>query len=400
MPCEYQYVTCHTLRWYDAVWAGGHLQSKGLPELWCLDPLEVVKHAMMNPALADIFAYRPELVSKSEFKTSHLNTGAWWHLVQAELGPDAMIAAVMSGCDGVLTTTKDETVYFYIRLGNIKAPWCFEVEHTYCIGVMPDLHQNDGIYENDEAFQRARAALTHDAIAFMFEKFNAASHSGMWMQCPDGLKRWTYPLLAFHCVDHKEALRATNTKKTTCTGCSATEGHLDNVHGTYTRKTTVQMRALYMQWKDFFLNPDGSVKEGKAETLRRFEAQHFHGCRFMWNSFWAFRFFCVYTQTPPESLHLADLGLFQSILVTVFDDCKGKIFDWLDNGDKQWDNAMNRLQHRLHACRFVGTEVPPHVCKVGERFTKSDDKSTPLFKAWQFRLLMLVGIEVIATAVV
>ena len=147
---------------------------------------------MANPDLQDKFAYRAECLDQDEFMTSQLNTAAWWHKMQAEVGPEAMIAAVLSGCDGVQVTSKEETVYFYIRLGNLKAPWCFDVQHTYCIAVMPDLHQSDGTYQDNDAYQRARLELFHEAIKFMFKNFNEASH------------RYPYPrrLMTLICVTY------------------------------------------------------------------------------------------------------------------------------------------------------------------------------------------------------
>ena len=148
---------------------------------------------------------------------------------------------------------------------------------------------------------------------------------------------------------------------------------------------------LFKQFKDTFLEPDGSVKPGMATQMAKFEQEYFHGCRFMWNSFWEMRGFCVYTQTLPDSLHLSDLGLYQAILVAIWADCKENLFDWLPDGAARWTNAMHRLEQRLNSCRLVGTELPPTVCQVGDKFEKAHDTSIPLFKAWEFRLLMLVS---------
>ena len=66
------------------------------------------------------------------------------------------------------------------------------------------------------------------------------------MECPDGNERRCFPLLSMHVADHKEALKATCTKKTTCTGCEACEGQLQNLCGTsFRKKTTPHMKQLY-----------------------------------------------------------------------------------------------------------------------------------------------------------
>lgn len=118
-----------------------------------------------------------------------------------------------------------------------------------------------------------------------------------------------------------------------------------------------------------------------------------HVGRLVKNAFWEFRGFCVYTQTLPDSLHLADVGLFAGILFAIFKNCREYIFDWLDNAEKRWETAMERLEFRLKHCTFIGTEkLPDAVCQVGMRITKSQNttKSSPLFKASEFRRLMLV----------
>jgi hypothetical protein len=46
--------------------------------------------------------------------------------------------------------------------------------------------------------------------------------------------------------------------------------------------------------------------------------------------------FCVYTQTFPDSLHMADTGVFQHVLYHMFDHVKEEIFVHLDDGSKRF----------------------------------------------------------------
>lgn len=102
---------------------------------------------------------------------------------------------------------------------------------------------------------------------------------GEWMECPDGLERKCFPLLAMHVVDHKEALKATCTKKTTCTGCAATEGQLQNLYQTtFEKKKTSQMKQLYETKKKTVLDSDDHPLERRIEMLKRIEQEYF-GCR-------------------------------------------------------------------------------------------------------------------------
>ena len=64
----------------------------------------------------------------------------------------------------------------YLRIGNILAPDCFEVENTFLIAAFPRLDKNKGCYGNDEGFTRAKLRLEHEGIAEMFQEFNKASH--------------------------------------------------------------------------------------------------------------------------------------------------------------------------------------------------------------------------------
>lgn len=112
----------------------------------------------------------------------------------------------------------------------------------------------------------------------------------------------------------------------------------------------------------------------------------------MRNAFWDFREFCVYTQTLPDSLHMADVGVFSNLLFAILGYCRERIHGHLEasDADARWNRAMNRLEDRLRECTFINNEkVPPYVCKVGQKITLSEDESSPLFKASEFRQLML-----------
>lgn len=101
------------------------------------------------------------------------------------------------------------------------------------------------------------------------------------MECPDGKMRYTYPLLAFHVCDHMEALKVTCTLMHTCTGCAASHGSMQSAYRGFTRKETAKMVEIYTSAKAEFLDDAGMVLEGKGEALRRFENEHFYGCRYI-----------------------------------------------------------------------------------------------------------------------
>jgi hypothetical protein len=118
----------------------------------------------------------------------------------------------------------------------------------------------------------------------------------------------------------------------------------------------------------------------------------------MYNAFWDCRNFNVYAQTFPDSLHLADSGLFDSILTVVFADLKSKILGWSEvvNAPKKWEVCMHRLQERLALVRILDNiGVPAYVTEVGHRYSKAleapkQTSSSPMFRAWEYRLLMEV----------
>lgn len=102
---------------------------------------------------------------------------------------------------------------------------------------------------------------------------------GKWMECPDGRQRKCFPLLCSHVCDHKEALKATNTKQQTCTACSATAGELHLPDCTFATKKASSMWRLYEEHKDRLLDDEDQWLPGKKEELLRIESQHFLGCR-------------------------------------------------------------------------------------------------------------------------
>ncbi len=124
----------------------------------------------------------------------------------------------------------------------------------------------------------------------------------------------------------------------------------------------------------------------------RLEADFFQ-TRLIKNAFWNFRFFCPYTQTLPDSLHLADLGVFQSILFAVFDDFKAKVFHYLDDAENRRLAVADRLGGSLRIAKLLDQEgVKTFVSNVAHRFANvnKNDLKAPLFKAWEYRRLMLV----------
>lgn len=99
------------------------------------------------------------------------------------------------------------------------------------------------------------------------------------MECPDGQERRCFPLLAMHVCDHKEALKACNTKKTHCTACLAKEGQLHQSHSRFTRKTTEEMQRLYEENKTSLVDKKDTPLFGMKSEMERFESEKFGGCR-------------------------------------------------------------------------------------------------------------------------
>lgn len=98
------------------------------------------------------------------------------------------------------------------------------------------------------------------------------------MECPDGERRRCFPLLCSHVCDHVEALKATITKKTTCTACAASEGELHYTECPFFHKSTAVMKAKYEELKDGVLDENDFVLPNKDAELERRE-QEFYGCR-------------------------------------------------------------------------------------------------------------------------
>ncbi len=99
------------------------------------------------------------------------------------------------------------------------------------------------------------------------------------MQCPDGKERKCFPLLAAHVVDHKEALKATITKKTHCTSCEAHEHQLHVPDASFQRKCTEVMQDIYRTRAGTLVNEHDIVLDGKGTAVQMLEAKDFMGCR-------------------------------------------------------------------------------------------------------------------------
>ena len=246
------------------------------------------------------------------------------------------------------------------------------------------------------------------------------------MECPDGLERKCFPLLAMHVADHKEALKATATKMTHCTGCEAKQGELQMFGGTkFEKKTTAHMRQLYETRRVGVLDDCDHPLPGKAAEMGRIETEYY-GCRYLFpcsrslfcffsfsftvhhtvrftnilvhlrllkNAFWDFRLFDVYTQCFPDSLHMADSGIFEHILIHVLDHTRSEIYSKFGDAEAndRWTEAMDRLEVNLLRTKLVSNEpIGDFIARVGHKVTARVDTSTPMFKASEFRRLMLV----------
>ena len=213
------------------------------------------------------------------------------------------------------------------------------------------------------------------------------------MRLPDGSERFCFPLVANLCLDYMEKLKATNTKANGCTCCFAEKGQLDRFRQAFERKTTPQMKQLYEQFISSHhpLRSNGEIVNKAA--LKRAEKQLGH-TRVLENAFWECRFFCPYCFSMPESLHLADLGMFPHILFAIFKDIRAKVFQYVEDEESRWNEAMDRLSARLEGCTLLSNlgVGGKYVCDIGHKITEAQeyDDSSPILKAWEFRLLMLV----------
>ena len=213
------------------------------------------------------------------------------------------------------------------------------------------------------------------------------------MEMPDRSTRFCYPLLANLCVDTIERFKVTGCKSNGCTACVASKGELHRFHATFARKSTPEMRKMYedlLSSRTFF-TADGGLANKAA--LRRAETQ-LGRTRLIANAFWSFRFFCVYSYSMPDALHLADLGIFPHILFAIIADWRCRVFAHLDDEAKRLEVAMDRLAARLAGVKFldnqgVGSE---YVCNVGHKIAEAQDdaESTLILKAWEFRRLAMV----------
>lgn len=115
----------------------------------------------------------------------------------------------------------------------------------------------------------------------------------------------------------------------------------------------------------------------------------------MRNAFWKFRNFCVYAQTWPDSLHLADIGIWQAMISTVLADCREKLFNavYVDPAvrERKWGEALDRLRERLSRWTYLENKrLASWVTKVGEKIWRVAEVNRPLFSAAEYRQMMLV----------
>ena len=191
------------------------------------------------------------------------------------------------------------------------------------------------------------------------------------------------------------------------------------------------MQQLYSDLKsrENCLDDDDNIIPGKGPAVVRAE-EDFHGCRLMRNAFWKFRSFCIYSQCPPDSLHLADSGIFPQILFAIVTDFKAKILPFFDNPKDAWEKCLKRIEHRsplavyLHdvpivwgrlgsclsvvltclnsTCRLSKFKLLQHdglsayVCRILNLMEPTleaglKDSKTPILRAWEYRRLMMVG---------
>eukprot|EP00961_Rhodomonas_salina_P302840 3941000-Rhodomonas_salina.1 len=372
-----------------------HDEAAGKLFHYWLDPLKVVKHMTSNPNLqGDKFMYGPSIPEHNG--CSQLNQTVLWHKVQLEIGDKAMAVFIVTNVDDMNTTTRTKSKLFWIRLGNTKAPWCFEASQQQLISCFPLLKQKKGV--SDEAFIREKLRVFHQCVEEMFKNFNNASHTGTFFPCPDGKDRFGYPLVCFHSCDLPEAQAATTTKANCCPQCGASACQFDCFGLSLEPKTRAGMKRKFAELvKDEdgadMLDETGRVKEGKLEALKRAE-EHFLGSRLVRNGFDGMRFFDVYKQTVPECLHLIDLGLFPSLVFLFFGESRSHLFSQLpDHDGKAWEKAMDRLELRMSRHNiFLGQKFSKGVLKFAKRFSekqeKGDEASSPLYKAYEFRLVM------------
>ncbi len=255
------------------------------PQLTWVEPVEILRLLLRNPKLAKpgCFAYGPDFQNKhtvrgrAAFNTTQLHESAWMHRAQHEIGRDNMVLACMTNCDGVAVTKRDEVIFLYLRLGNATAPTCFDPSCAQLIATIPDLQREQ--WMDDETYYRAKNRLFHMAIDTVFEQFHKASEEGVWMECPDGLERKCFPLLAAHIVDHKEALKSALTKMTHCSNCHAPQGQLHFSCADFERKTTQHIKGYYEEHRSVLVDDDDVPLPGKAAEVQRRETADLGGCR-------------------------------------------------------------------------------------------------------------------------
>lgn len=143
-----------------------------------IDPVETIRALLRHPDLRKpgAFSYAPSFFrdESGTFKTIQLEHSAWFHKAQELVGRDNLVLAIMTNADGTNTTSKQETVFVYLRIGNATAPGGFGPDHLRLIAIVPELKRKECNFDDDEEFQRARLKLFHDSIDKIFETFHKA----------------------------------------------------------------------------------------------------------------------------------------------------------------------------------------------------------------------------------
>ena len=90
---------------------------------------------------------------------------------------------------------------------------------------------------------------------------------------------------------------------------------------------------------------------------------------------------------------MADSGIFEHILIHVLDHTRSEIYSKFGDAEAndRWTEAMDRLEVNLLRTKLVSNEpISDFIARVGHKVTARVDTSTPMFKASEFRRLMLV----------
>ena len=69
--------------------------------------------------------YKPDIPHHNG--CTQLNQSILWFAI----GENTFVIFVCTNCDGTNTSTKTKSYFFYLRLGNVMAPWCFQAGDTH-----------------------------------------------------------------------------------------------------------------------------------------------------------------------------------------------------------------------------------------------------------------------------